>query len=145
MAVGELCGNALEHGRNDLGAYIVADRLPGDSSGVAFAIVDLGIGIPEHIRTRYPEWYDDTAAIARALDEGVSGTGRPDRGNGYTEVFAEALQTDLIRKGSAADLDIRSSSGRVGVEIVGGVKKADQRSVGKPRRGTWITYTITRA
>lgn len=145
MAIGELCGNALEHGRNELGTYVAASPVGEDGKAITFSIADLGMGIPEHIRGRYPECYDDTAAIAQALAEGVSGTGRPDRGNGFTEVFAEALQTDLVRHGSAADLDVRSSAGRVGVELVGGVKKADPRSVGKPRRGTWINYTITRA
>jgi hypothetical protein len=90
-------------------------------------------------------WQDDSAAIARAIERGVSGTGDPHRGNGFSEVFREALQTDLVRARSAAEIDIRSGRGRVGVRIVGGTKTAERGTVGAPRRGTWIAYTITTA
>lgn len=97
------------------------------------------------LRNRYLEWQDDSAAIAGAIERGVSGTGDPHRGNGFSEVFREATETDLVRAQSAAEIDIRSSKGRVGVTIAGGTKRADRGSVGDPRRGTWITYTITTA
>jgi hypothetical protein len=145
MAIGELCDNALLHGRNELGVYVAADRVAEPQRQLRLAIADLGIGIPEHIRNRYPEWQDDSAAIARALERGVSGTGDPHRGNGFSEVFREAAETDLVRARSAAEIDIRSGRGRVGVKIVGGTKTAEPGSVGAPRRGTWITYTITTA
>ncbi len=103
----------------------------------------LGIGIPEHIRSRHPEWQDDSAAIARAIERGVSGTSDPHRGNGFSEVFREALETDLMRAQSVADIEIRSSKGMVGVQIVGGSKVVRHDFVKDPRRGTWITYTIT--
>lgn len=77
MAIAELCDNALQHGRNDLGGYIAADRIVEPRREMRLVIADLGIGIPEHIRTRHPEWHDDTAAITRALARGVSGTGDP--------------------------------------------------------------------
>jgi hypothetical protein len=143
MAIGELCDNALLHGKNELGAYIAADRQLDPSQVLRLAIVDLGIGIPEHIRSRYPEWQDDAAAIARAIERGVSGTGDPYRGNGFSEVFREAMETDLVRAQSAADLEIRSSKGAVGVTIAAGTKQVRHGSVRDPRRGTWITYTIT--
>jgi hypothetical protein len=143
MAIGELCDNALQHGRNDLGGYIAADRVTEPRREFRLAIADLGIGIPEHIRNRHPEWQDDTAAIASALERGVTGTDDPDRGNGFAEVFDEALETDLVRAMSAAQIDIRSSKGRVGVKLVGGTKNAEGERVPSPRRGTWITYTIT--
>lgn len=145
MAIGELGDNALLHGKSEFGAYIAADRLLAPSRMLRLAVVDLGIGIPEHIRSRYPEWQDDAAAIARAIERGVSGTGDPYRGNGFSEVFKEALDTDLVRARSAADIEIRSSKGMVGVTIVGGTKKVRHSSVRDPRRGTWITYTITTA
>ncbi len=106
-------------------------------------IADLGIGIPEHIRARHPEWHDDTAAIARALERGVTGTGDPLRGNGFAEVFATALENRLVRALSAAVVDIRASKGRVAVELVGGSKKVTTPPVERARRGTWITYTVT--
>jgi hypothetical protein len=143
MAIAELCDNALLHGGNQLGAYIAADRVTDPRRELRLAIVDLGIGVPEHIRSRYPEWQDDSAAIAAAIERGVSGTGDPHRGNGFSEVFREALETDLVQAQSSADIDIRSSKGRVRVRIAGGTKTAGRGLIRHPRRGTWITYTIT--
>jgi hypothetical protein len=143
MAIGELCDNALHHGRNDLGAYIAADRIMEPRREMRLAIGDLGIGIPEHIRAHHPEWHEDTGAITRALHRGVSGTGDPHRGNGFAEVFEAALRTDLVRTSSGADVDIRAGKGRVGVKIFGGSEVPEPRPIDQPRRGTWITYTVT--
>lgn len=143
MAIGELCGNALQHGANDLGAYMAADRILKPRREMRLAIADLGIGIPEHIRTHHPEWHDDSAAISRALQRGISGTGDPHRGNGFAEVFDSAMRTDLVRSSSGADVDIRAGKGHVGVRIHGGTEIAEERRFGRPRRGTWITYTVT--
>jgi hypothetical protein len=144
MALGELCDNALQHGavRNELGAYVAADRVDHPQRLFRLAIADLGIGIPEHIRAHHPEWHDDGAAIARALERGVSGTGDPHRGNGFAEVFDKAVEDQLVRSMSAATLDIRSGKGRVAVELVAGHKKVTAPPVDAPRRGTWITYTV---
>lgn len=144
MAIGELCDNALLHGKNSLGTYAVADRRT-DRSQFRLAIVDLGIGIPEHLRSRYPEWHNDTGAIGHALVRGVSGTGDAQRGNGFAEVIEKPHENALIRAGSAADLDIRSGKGRLGVELFGGNPRVVERNIDRPRRGTWITYTITTA
>ncbi|MDQ4125643.1 MAG: ATP-binding protein [Actinomycetota bacterium] len=143
MAISELCDNAIQHGKNELGAYVAADRVLEPARAFRLAIADLGIGIPEHIRARYPEWQDDAAAIGRALERGVTGTGDPHRGNGFAEVFSTALDNRLVRAHSAAVVDIRSAKGRVSVELVGGVKKVETPRVVRPRRGTWITYTVT--
>jgi anti-sigma regulatory factor (Ser/Thr protein kinase) len=70
MAVSELCGNALQHGRHELGAYVAADRVTGDQRAFRLAVVDLGIGIPEHIRHRHPDWHDDTAPSRARSSEG---------------------------------------------------------------------------
>lgn len=142
MAVSELCSNGLQHGRDKLGAYIAADRIEGDARLFRLAIADLGLGIPEHIRARNPEWQNDTAAITRALERGVSGTGDPHRGNGFAEVFDDALDRMLVRTTSSVNIDIRSAKGRVVVDLVDGRQEANPGSVGRPRRGTWITYTV---
>jgi anti-sigma regulatory factor (Ser/Thr protein kinase) len=142
MAMGELCDNALQHGANDLGAYVAADRIQRGGRQFRLVVADLGIGIPEHIRAYHPEWLDDTAAIGRALVRGVTGTGDPHRGNGFAEVFDVALENQLIRQMSSALIDIRAGKGRVSVELVGGEKKVVPMG-GPGRRGTWITYTVT--
>ena len=145
MAIGELCDNAIQHGQNELGGYMIADRVTQSANEVRLAIADLGIGIPEHVRGYHPEWQDDTGAITQALVRGVSGTGDPDRGNGFAEVFEAALRTDLVRASSGADVDIRAGKGHVGVRIFGQSEIPEPRRVDQPRRGTWITYTVTTA
>jgi hypothetical protein len=119
MAVFELCDNALQHGRNQLGAYVAADRIAGEPSMFRLAIADLGIGIPEHIRARHPEWQDDTAAIIRALQRGVSGTGDPHRGNAFSEVF-EDVNRLLAPARSAVKIEIRSAKGGILLDLVDG-------------------------
>jgi hypothetical protein len=141
-AVGELCDNAIQHGTNELGAFVAADRLEGDRVQFRLAIADLGIGIPEHIRARHPEWQDDTAAISRVLQRGVTGTGDPHRGNGFSEVLEAPVQNQLVRANSGGRIDIRSANGRVAVELFGGVVRAEGAPVAYPRRGTWITYSV---
>jgi hypothetical protein len=143
MAIGELCDNAIQHGVSEHGAYVAADRITEPRRQFRLVIADLGIGIPEHIRSRHPEWQDDTAAIARALERGVSGTADPYRGNGFAEVFDKALENQLATSLSAAKIDIRSAKGRVAVELVDRRTKAEPIRIDVPRRGTWIVYTVT--
>ena len=142
MAISELCDNAIQHGANELGAYVIADRTNDPQPCFRMAIADLGIGIPEHIRARHPEWQDDTAAISRVLDRGVTGTGDPHRGNGYAEVLDLAHAAQLQRTQSALSLDIRSAKGRVEVALVDGSMRPTPLDT-QPRRGTWVSYEIT--
>jgi len=142
MAVSELCGNALQHGRDALGAYVAADRIEGERRQFRLAIADLGIGIPEHIRHRHPDWRDDTAAITRALVRGVSGTGDDYRGNGFAEVLDVALDRLLIRSRSSVSIDIRSAKGWVIVDLVDGRQSVGPGRSPQSRRGTWITYVV---
>lgn len=145
MAIGELCDNALHHGHNDLGTYIAADRVLEPRREFRLVIADLGIGIPEHIRARNPEWLDDSSAIARVLERGVTGTGDPARGNGLPETIEYALEQQLIQAGSAVEIDIRAASGRIGIDVVDGQMKVRDGLSTDPRRGTWISYTVVTA
>ncbi len=141
MAVSELCGNAVEHGRNPLGAHVCSLRAREPRRLVSIAISDLGIGIPEHLRSRYPEWVDDTFAVARAMDEGVTGTGDDHRGNGFGEVFREALSSTL----HAARIQIHSASGFVRRELVQERDRTEPLPAPAFRRGTCITYDLVSA
>jgi hypothetical protein len=138
QAVSELCGNAIEHGENPLGAYVAVRRVMEPRRQISVAICDLGMGIPEHIRQRYPEWDDDGFAIAQAMNEGVTGTGHPHRGIGFSSTFEAAL-TDSLH---AAQMDIRSASGLCRVQIVQEKQKIETIPGPKFRRGTWITYDL---
>ena len=141
MAVSELCGNGVDHGRNEFGTYIAVQRVLAPRRQISVAVADLGMGIPEHVRQRYPEWSDDGYAIANAMEPRVTGTGDEHRGNGYTETFEAALTSTL----HAARLDVHAANGFVRTELVDGRRKVDVIPAPRFRRGTWISYDIVSA
>lgn len=47
LGVSELCGSAVEHGANDLGCYVAAQRYERPYRHTVLALGDLGIGIPK--------------------------------------------------------------------------------------------------
>jgi anti-sigma regulatory factor (Ser/Thr protein kinase) len=145
MALSELCDNAVHHGFNRLGTYVAADRITDPRREFRLVIADLGIGIPEHIRARYPEWQDDSAAIGQVLRRGVTSTDDPDRGNGFSETLDYAVEQQLIQTSSAVEIDIRAAAGRIGVHLVGGTVQIKDGLATTPRRGTWISYTVVTA
>lgn len=138
MAVSELCNNAVDHGANRLGAYAAVGRVSDPRRQVSIAIGDLGIGIPEHIRQAYPEWGDDGWAIAHATKEGVSGTGHPHRGIGFSAVMEAALTNSL----HAARMDLLSASGFCRLQSVQETPKVEVFPAARFRRGTWIAYDL---
>lgn len=141
MAMSELCANAIDHGENDLGAFAAVRRVTDPKRQVTIAIGDLGIGVPEHIRRRYPEWSDDGWAIAYATRESVSGTNNPHRGIGFSSVFEAALTSSL----HAGRMDILSASGFCRVQTVQESPKIEVLPATRFRRGTWITYDLVSA
>lgn len=138
MAIAELCDNAMDHGRNPFGSYVAVQRVTEPRRQVSVAIGDLGIGIPEHIRQRNPEWSDDGWAIAHATEEGVTGTGDPHRGIGFSAVVEAALTASL----HAARMDIHSASGFFRLQVVQEARKPEVFPASHFRRGTWITYEL---
>jgi len=138
MAMSELCGNAIDHGRNALGAYAAVRRVTEPRRQVSIAISDLGMGVPEHIRQRYPEWSEDGWAIAHATNENVSGTSEPHRGIGFSAVIEAALTSSL----HAARMDILSASGFCRIQTVQENRKTEVLPATRFRRGTWITYDL---
>jgi len=142
MAVSELCGNAVEHGRSVGGfQYVAAARFTEPRRRVSIAIGDLGIGIPGHLRQQEPELADDDFAIARAMEPRVSGTGHPHRGNGFTETFEAALTSTL----HAARIQVYSGNGVVQREIVQENPRIELFPAANRRQGTWITYDLVSA
>jgi hypothetical protein len=138
MAISELCSNAIDHGRNALGAYAAIRRITEPRRQVSIAISDLGIGVPEHIRQRYPEWSDDGWAIAHATEDSVTGTNDPHRGIGFSAVLEAALTTSL----HAAQMNLLSANGFCRVQIVQESRKVEVFPAARFRRGTWITYDL---
>ena len=138
MAIAELCDNAMDHGRNPFGSYVAVQRVTQPRRQVSVAICDLGIGIPEHIRQRYPEWSEDGWAIAHATEEGVTGTGDPHRGIGFSAVVEAALTASL----HSARMDVHSANGFFRLQVVQESRKPEVFPASRFRRGTWITYDL---
>lgn len=139
MAIGELCQNAVEHGVSAAGCVVAASRGEADGmSKIMLAIGDRGVGIPEHIRGSHPELVVDEHAIGRALEEGVSGTQRQDRGYGFSWVLKETLSSAA----SAAEMFIRAGQGAFRREIVDARVK-DHGWKTASTQGTWIACEWT--
>jgi hypothetical protein len=139
MAISELCQNAVEHGTSDAGCVVAASR--GEIDGMSqtmLGIGDYGVGIPEHIRGSHPELVVDEHAIGQALQEGVSGTQRPDRGYGFTWVLKETLSSAA----SSAEMFIRAGQGAFRREIVDARVK-DHGWHTASTQGTWIACDWT--
>ena len=134
MAFSELCQNAVEHGANSAGCVVAAARGEVEGMGqMMLGIGDLGVGIPEHIRGAHPEFAVDEHAIGMALQEGVSGTPRRDRGYGFSWVLKETLSSAA----TSAEMFIRAGQGAFRREIVDARVKDHGWRAG-PTRGTWI-------
>jgi anti-sigma regulatory factor (Ser/Thr protein kinase) len=139
MAISELCQNAVEHGTSDAGCVVAASRGEVDGlSRIMLGIGDHGIGIPEHIRRSHPEFVVDKHAIGQALEAGVSGTQRPDRGYGFSWVLKETLSSAA----SSAEMFIRAGKGTFRREIVD-IHVKDHGWKTALTQGTWIACDWT--
>lgn len=139
MAISELCQNAVEHGASDAGCVVAASRGEVDGlSRIMLGIGDYGVGIPEHIRRGHPEFVVDEHAIGQALEAGVSGTQRPDRGYGFFWVLRETLSSAA----SSAEMFIRAGQGAFQREIVDARVK-DHGWKTPSTQGTWIACDWT--
>lgn len=139
MAIGELCQNAVEHGVSPAGCVVAAGRGEADGlSKITLGIGDCGIGVPEHIRGSHPELVVDEHAIGQALEEGVSGTQRQDRGYGFSWVLKETLSSAA----SSAEMLIRAGEGAFRREIVDARVKDHGWRIASTQ-GTWIACEWT--
>ena len=139
MAIGELCQNAVEHGANPAGCVVAASRGEVDGmSRIMLGIGDRGVGIPEHIRGSHPEFVVDEHAIGQALQEGVTGTQRQDRGYGFSWVLKETLSSAA----TSAEMFIRAGKGAFRREIIDARVKDDGWKT-PSTQGTWIACEWT--
>jgi hypothetical protein len=141
MAISELCNNAVEHGASRFPAYAAAAADPNCPANLTIAIADLGIGIPEHLRQAYPEWSDDSAAIAKATYDGVSGTGDSHRGFGYHHIFDEILRASL----HAAEMEIYSANGFLRTRFFDGRRTYEPSPPPQYRKGTAVVCRLVSA
>jgi len=102
-ALSELCTNIYDHSTpgGEVRGFIAMQAY---QDAVKFAVMDLGIGIPKSLRSRYE--LDDPQLILKAFEPGVSGRMQEGRGLGLTRVCEIVERQDGI-------LNIRSGRGKV--------------------------------
>lgn len=138
MAVSELCANAVEHGANDLGCYVAAQRYDRPHRRTVLALGDLGVGIPKHMRRRFATLRGDRTALRQAVKEGVTATGREERGIGFTSVIEEAMASRM----RYATLDIHSGEAQLQQVVLPGGRPLVKTSDAPNKLGTWLTFEI---
>jgi hypothetical protein len=139
MTIGEMCDNAISHGRSEHGVYVAAQRY--QSTRCVLAIGDLGIGIPAHLRRQHPELIDDGDAIAAATRQGITGVAgetAQHRGNGYYHVVEE-MQTTRIPRGV---LRVWAGNGRFSMSMIEGQTMRRGWSTQEPTAGTWVRLEL---
>lgn len=136
--VGEMCDNATTHGKSNVGvAYVTAQRY---KDRCVLAIGDLGVGIPEHMRSAFPNLVQDEDAIREATLEGVTATGNPHRGIGYQYVI-DGLKESAVAGG---ELRVWSGYGRFRVVVRGGVQiRRRAWQIEHPTAGTWVRLDLS--
>jgi hypothetical protein len=139
MAVSELCGNGVEHGANELGCYVAAQRYDRPHRRTVLALGDLGMGIPKKMRRGFPEMKGDRTALREAIKEGVTSTGKSERGIGFSSVMEEALASKM----RYATLDIHSGKAQLKHLVRAEGDQAETTTEDAPiKKGTWATFEI---
>jgi len=138
MAVSELCANAVEHGANDLGCYVAAQRYDRPHRRTVLALGDLGVGIPQHMRGRFADLRGDRTALREAVKEGVTATGKDERGIGFTSVIEEAMASRM----RYATLDIHSGEAQLQQLVLPEHPPRIATSSAPNKLGTWLTFEI---
>ena len=101
----EVAGNVLVHAGVDHGWMQVV--VHPKTQHMAVVVADGGVGIPQTIRSAFPQQQRDEDAIAHALKEGI--TSRPDFGQG--KGLTGTLQ--IVKINAGGRLSIHSQQGRV--------------------------------
>ena len=133
----ELCGNAVEHGENDLGCYLAAQRYGGRKRRTVLSVGDLGVGIPRHMRRIYGG-ESDRRMLRKALEEGASGTGDRHRGNGIPSVLEETRNARIRH----ALLEIHSGRAVLKHQLTRSGSSKTTTAITGNRRGTWICLEL---
>jgi hypothetical protein len=136
--VGELVDNATTHGASVTGTFVCAQRYTGGTSGLEaglwVAVVDGGIGIPDHLRGHrdYIAIRADEELIRLARQPWVTGTSDR-RGWGLVEVFREAAAVGI------SSVVIRAGRGEGRFSLAQGRSPwARYRRLSSRIAGTWV-------
>ncbi|WP_153134700.1 STAS-like domain-containing protein [Paraburkholderia agricolaris] len=131
-AVNELTDNVLVHSESNVGGLVQVSTFVKFSKRVQFVVADAGIGIPNSLRSGYPEINSDTDALDRAIREGVTRDLSVGQGNGMFGSYQ-------ICSKSGGDFLIDSGYARLKYTKNSGLSIANQAV---PYSGTLVVATI---
>jgi hypothetical protein len=138
QSLAEALDNAREHSASEVGSFVGAWVYSQDGP-LHLAVVDMGVGIPNHLRRRaiYREATDEEALVL-AVQERVSGLEDKTRGFGLDNLRRAAR--DVGKSGLVA---LRGGSGELRVRIRG---RREQRMTSSNSQlpGTWLRMEIKR-
>jgi hypothetical protein len=140
--LGELVDNATTHGFSDVGTLVIAQRYTGATSGLDpglwLAVVDAGVGIPEHLRRNptYGGVDSDVELLRRSREPWVTGTTER-RGWGLHEVF------DNVKEIGHSAMTFRSGRARGQFQVgpQGALRAAYWMWAGESQ-GTWVNIRL---
>jgi hypothetical protein len=81
-SVNEITDNVLVHSQSPVGGLVQMSMFQRMSRRIEYIVVDAGIGIPRTLRQSHPDLSSDTAALERAIREGVTRDENLGQGNG---------------------------------------------------------------
>lgn len=136
--LGELAGNAAEHGRSSFGAYVAAQSY--EPTRCVLSVGDLGVGVRRHLESVVGASASDEDALAQALRPGVSGAGGRGRGTGLPDLIDTLRGAELPE----ASLRIWSGRGRLSVSLRHGrVASRCERPCRPATPGTWVVLSLS--
>lgn len=86
-SVNEITDNVLVHSESPIGGLVQVSTFQKYKKQVQFVVADAGVGIPKTLRQGHPEITSDTAALDRAIREGVTRNNKIGQGNGLFGSF----------------------------------------------------------
>lgn len=75
IPLSEIILNVVDHSKSSLGCYISAQAYPKEDR-LVFSVADLGVGFLDTLRPHYPDLRTNEAAIALAVQSGISSKSR---------------------------------------------------------------------
>lgn len=125
-AVNEITDNVLSHAKSPVGGFLICNKIP-KTNIIEFTVADSGIGVARSLGIT-----DDTEAVEKAIQEGVTRNKSTNQGNGLFGTY----RLSLISRGIFV---LKSRNGNLFVEKDGGMHI---RRDGVPFPGTYVVCQI---
>jgi hypothetical protein len=138
-SIDEMALNALTHADSPVGCVVVGQAFP-KTAVLEVAVLDLGVTIRGHLARAYPDLTNDTAAIQKAFEDGVTGTRGRNRFNEPNSGAGLATLAEFL-SATGGELAILSGSAIVCMDRSG--RWGTHTLHGPPFRGTLVNIVFS--